>query len=125
MVISLILNIILLGALIIFYINTSKKKSYERILCAAIKRKEPTYDNADFSDDHLCILGYRNYNIIHYNIIYNLKDLIDKSPKAEGFYTSKGRFVDRAEAYKIAKKAGQIRNNNKRSRPYLFSEDLY
>ena len=57
MVISLILNIILLGVLTIFYINTSKKKSYERILCAAIKRKEPTYDNADFSDDHLCILG--------------------------------------------------------------------
>lgn len=120
MVISLIFNIILLGVLIIFYINTSKKKSYERILCAAIKRKEPTYDNADFSDDHLCILGYRHYNIIH-----NFKDLIDKSPKAQGFYTSKGRFVDRAEAYKIAKKAGQIRNNNKRSRPCLFSEDLY
>ena len=120
MVISLIFNIILLGVLIIFYINTSKKKSYERILCAAIKRKEPTYDNADFSDDHLCILGYRHHNIIH-----NFKDLIDKSPKAQGFYTSKGRFVNRAEAYKIAKKAGQIRRNKKRLIPCLFSEDLY
>lgn len=120
MVISLILNIILLGALIIFYINTSKKKSYERILCAAIKRKEPTYDNADCSDDHLCILGYRHYNIIH-----NFKGLIDKSLEAQGFYTSRGRFVDRAEAYKIAKKAGQIRNNNKRLILHLFSGDLY
>ena len=119
MVISLILNIILLGVLIMFYINTSKKKSYERILCTAIKRKEPT-GKADFSDDHLCILGYRHYNIKH-----NFKDLIDKSLKAEGFYTSKGRFVDRAEAYKIAKKAGQIKNNNKRLIPYLVSGDLY
>lgn len=119
MVISLILNIILLGALIIFYINTSKKKSYERILCAAIKRKKPK-GKADCSDDHLCILGYRHYNIIH-----NFKGLIDKSLEAQGFYTSRGRFVDRAEAYKIAKKAGQIRNNNKRLILHLFSGDLY
>lgn len=120
MVISLILNIILLGVLIMFYIKVSKKKPCEYILCAAIKRKEPTYDNADFSDDHMCILGYRHYNIIH-----NFKGLIDKSPKAQGFYTSKGRFVDRAEAYKIAKRAGQIITDDKRLRPYLFSEDLY
>lgn len=64
MVISLILNIILLGVLIIFYINTSKNKSYEHILCAAIKRKEPT-DKADFSDDHLRIPT--NLNLLRLN----------------------------------------------------------
>jgi hypothetical protein len=41
--------------------------------------------------------------------------------EAQGFYTSKGRFVGREEAAKIAYAAGQIFSPTNR----LFSEDLY
>lgn len=44
--------------------------------------------------------------------------------KAQGFYTSKGRFVSRQEAYEIAKRAGQL-TDNKKLIPGLTSEDLY
>ena len=51
---------------------------------------------------------------------------MDIFPKAQGFYTSKGRFVNRKEAYKIALKAGQIKKNRDfPNMKLLYSEDLY
>ena len=46
---------------------------------------------------------------------------MDPHMEAQGFYTSKGRFVGREEAAKIAYAAGQISSPTNR----LFSEDLY
>lgn len=100
--------------------------SVEYILCAAIKRLKrrksegnPYYEG---TNDILDIeLGYR-----HHDIYQRFVDEIDISPKAQGFYTSKGRFVNRKEAYKIALKAGQIKKNRDfPNMKLLHSEDLY
>ena len=82
------------------YIDTTK----EYILCAAIKRltpKEcvPYYDN-DISDIEI---GYR-----HHDILQRFNGEVSKKSYHQGFYTSKGRFVDRNEAMMIAFFAGQV-----------------
>lgn len=43
----------------------------------------------------------------------------------QGFITSKGRFVDRAEAYKIAKGANQMLRRTSNGADELYSEDLW
>jgi hypothetical protein len=50
---------------------------------------------------------------------------LNMSPKAkdQGFFTSKGRFVSREVAAKIAKKAKQI--DARRKCPILISEDIW
>lgn len=96
----------------------------ERILCAAIKRKEPRpvpcnpyYEG---KNDILNIeLGYR-----HHDIMIRFGKKLDKHPDSQGFYTSAGRFVGREEAYHIAQAAGQIINPVPQ-KGCLFSEDLY
>ncbi len=47
-------------------------------------------------------------------------------PNDIGFVTSTGRFVSRAEAWKIARRAGQLRRDRSRQRgsAELHSEDL-
>lgn len=96
--------------------------SKEYILCAAIKRKEkkqtplgnPYHEG---TNDILEIeLGYRHHDIWH-----RFPGELQNSPKAQGFYTSKGRFVDRKEAANIARNSGQLKDNS----VILFSEDLY
>lgn len=99
----------------------------EYILCAAVKRLKrrescgnPYYKG---TNDILDIeLGYR-----HHDIYQRFIDEMNITPNAQGFYTSKGRFVGREEAYKIALEAGQIKEEN-RAFPnikLLCSEDLY
>lgn len=96
--------------------------SKEYILCAAIKRKEkkqtplgnPYHEG---TNDILEIeLGYRHHDIWH-----RFPGELQRSPNAQGFYTSKGRFVDREEAANIARNSGQLKDNS----VILFSEDLY
>lgn len=90
----------------------------EYILCAAIKRKKPRNCYKCYyqqlSDIFEIELGYR-----HPDIMYRFFREVDNS--AQGFYTSKGRFVDRKEAAKIAYNCGQI----DKQVDVLFSEDLY
>ena len=78
--------------------------SKEYILCAAIRRKEPR-DGEPYwkgTNDIMDIeIGYRHHDIFHR--FYGDLDEIE-----QGFYTSKGRFVDRIEAMKIAHACGQV-----------------
>lgn len=60
-------------------------------------------------------LGWR-----HADIIYKHGDLIDQSDTG-GFMTSKGRYVNRDEAAKIAFECGQVPKMIHR----LYSEDIY
>ena len=108
----------------------------EYILCSAIKRIKPreTICNYHQNDIHLIELGFR-----HHDILIRFRDEVSQDPADQGFYTSKGRFVNRIEAYEIALKAGQIRHPQRtckilRERIYeslqervceLFSEELY
>lgn len=93
----------------------------EYILCAAVKRKIPR-DCKPYHEgtNDICNIeiGYR-----HHDIMQRFgKDELDLTK--QGFYTSKGRFVDRKEARIIAIEAGQVSDTpNLSSR--LFSEDLY
>lgn len=98
----------------------------EYILCAAIKRikRRKSIGNPynEGTNDILDIeLGYR-----HHDIYQRFPNELDVSSKAQGFYTSKGRFVDREEGYKIALEAGQLSDNRASdSIKWLCSEDLY
>lgn len=103
------------------------KKEY--ILCSAIKRKVPrncqpyyvgTNDICDIE------LGMRHHDIFH-----RFPDELLETE--QGFYTSKGRYVNRYEAMEIAYNAGQvsetvaIRTNTDSILQFnmLYSEDLY
>ena len=92
--------------------------SKEYILCAAIKRKRPKKCHRCYypqlSDIFEIEIGYR-----HPDIMYRFFKEVE--PYSDGFYTSKGRFVDRKEAAKIAYECGQT----KELKNQLFSEDIY
>lgn len=97
----------------------------EYILCAAIRRVKPRdcvrhYWQSDIYDVEL---GYR-----HPDILARFKGEVSTELSEQGFYTSRNRFVDRNEAFKIAYQANQIpitlyeeRGENGK----LYSEDLY
>lgn len=72
-------------------------------------------------------LGFR-----HPDIIYQFKDEINSFESDGGFMTSKGRYVDRIEAMKIAYECGQVtkekalRNDDSNIKYWpLYSEDIY
>lgn len=95
----------------------------EYILCAAIKRlttKDCTkhYYNNDIYNIEI---GYR-----HCDIFGRFKEEVSRHPQDQGFYTSKGRFVDRKEALEIAIKSQQVKEEECHNTTIgLFSEDLY
>lgn len=95
----------------------------EKILCAAIKRVEPrnchnTYHEG--TNDILNIeLGYRHADILH-----RFQGEVSKNPYDQGFYTSKGKFVDRQKAFIIAEKELQLIQISG-GHGTLYSEDLY
>lgn len=83
---------------------TNNTKEY--ILCAAIKRITPknctpyhkgTNDICDIE------IGYR-----HHDILQRFQGEVSQNPYEQGFYTSKGRFVDRRMGMYIAWLAGQV-----------------
>lgn len=110
------------------------KKEY--ILCAAIKRKVPRFVQPYYKGTNdICYIeiGYRHHDIFH-----RFRD--EMMDCDQGFYTSKGRYVDRREAMKIAYISGQVSKNvaltgnfddvdvesiDKEKFNKLFSEDLY
>ena len=109
----------------------------EYIICAAIKRIEPKtctpYHNNDICDIEI---GFR-----HHDILQRFQGEVSRKTEDQGFYTSKGRFVDRYEAMLIAWRAKQVSNEVAGSEKLdlskvidreqtkklnkLFSEDLY
>ena len=111
----------------------------EYIICAAIKRiKQRDCIKHYYENDLYDIeIGYR-----HCDIFARFGEEIPKNPYDQGFYTSKGRFVDRKNAMYIAWNAGQVSDdvalkcdikklkeiNNSEIINYfnkLYSEDLY
>ena len=83
---------------------TNNTKEY--ILCAAIKRitpKDCTPYHKGTNDICDIEIGYR-----HHDILQRFHGEVSTNPYDQGFYTSKGRFVDRQEAMYIAYVAGQV-----------------
>lgn len=87
----------------------------EKLLCAAI-----LYCGE-------IIAGYRHGDCVNIIEKQNKAFKYDKMSKDIGFLTSKNRFVDRYEAFKIAKKEKQIWHNlhDDVEDNFLISEDLY
>ena len=87
------------------------KKEY--ILCAAVLRKEskrtvngtPPY-KAENNDILKIEIGYRHHDI--WQLYFSELQLPNDGVDTNGFYTSKGKFVSRKEAMKIAYEAGQV-----------------
>lgn len=106
----------------------TEKKEY--ILCSAIWYDDgETYPN---QPKHIAkgfvICGRR-----HHNCITSISIIKDEQHKAklvgrdaQGFLTNTNRFVNRAEAYEIARDAGQLLLGDYQTKPYMLtSEDLY
>lgn len=103
--------------------------SKEYILCAALRRKASRKTDSYHQNDLDQIeIGYR-----HYDIRNRFGNEVSCSPKDQGFYTSKGRFVNRKDAMEIAYICGQVSKekaytldeNRYAVFNTLFSEDLY
>jgi hypothetical protein len=86
----------------------------ERIICAAIMNP---------SLGVFC--GFRHNNCINQSGKYHYRTHDDELWKQGFITTDNGRFVDRAEAWVIADKAGQIINRGEGIDGLLFSENLY
>jgi hypothetical protein len=99
----------------------------EYILCAAIHYKD--YGNQKTGrhlpkniQEGIVICGRRHHNCI--NTFFELTGVPTRKPyHIQGFLTNTDRFVDRKEAYFIAKDANQLLHS--KSNPTLKSEDLY
>lgn len=94
----------------------------EYILCAAIKRLVPK-DTKPYHEgtNDICNIeiGYR-----HHDIYQRFEGEVSKKNKDQGFYTSKGRFVDRYEGMMIAYMAGQVSEKKARDKSYLKNNDI-
>lgn len=86
----------------------TQMKELEIIVHAAIR-----------SNSGMIILGKSHANCFY--TLRNIGDDYSKKADDQGFMTSKGRYVQRDEAAKIAFNANQI----EKPTPYLFSEDLW
>ena len=87
----------------------------ERIVCSAIHNPA----DKDMADQPLIYCGLRHPNILWQS------DKVSRNPRHQGFLTSKGRFVDREEALKIALENNQVIDVTEIRGNRLHSEDLY
>ena len=102
-----------------------------RIICAAIHYKDSPLvkectHNARNITEGVVIAGWRHHNCI--STYYALTGIPtkDREVAVQGFLTSEGNFVDRKEAYKIARNANQLLLPHVQGcEEILTSEDLY
>lgn len=72
----------------------------------------------------IVLCGWRHACIIaQMNALTGLKQY--QTTEVQGFLTNKNKFVNRREAYNIAKAAGQLKEWTYSPSGQLFSEDLY
>ena len=95
--------------------------SKEYIVCAAIRRVEPRTDIQPYYEgtNDLCSIeiGYR-----HHDIYQRFGKAVSIKMEDQGFYTSKGRFVDRIEGMEIAYNAGQVNERTAFGREWMKIE---
>lgn len=110
-----------------FEMVDGKINMIEKILCAAIHYKNcKTYEFQPLNiESGIVVTGYR-----HGHCFYTLKQIFPMNKDFEiiqGFLTSKNRFVDRQEAFKIALHGKQIIDyeHTEDSDVTLISENLY
>ena len=73
-----------------------------------------------------CINGYRHGNCFATMKIFDSDRTYLEMEKEQGFLDSENNFLTREEAWEIAEKANQIKEDSRRfTQGRLFSEDLY
>jgi hypothetical protein len=96
----------------------------ETIVCAAMMHRQSFH----------IVIGLRHFDLwMHSQLkdyaehVYHDETQIRGADWEQGFLTSRGVFVDRYEALKIAEAAGQLNRYRPKTSPknMLFSEDLY
>lgn len=110
----------------------------EYIICAAIWYKELSAKLGKVSSAFLTSSANKSNGIVicgrrHYNIIQLIKYLTDLpnskcGENVQGFLTNTNRFVDRFEAFQIAKQANQLLDEcptKEYETAKLFTEDIY
>lgn len=107
----------------------------EYILCAAIWYKDfPLIIDSKAPDGFIRPLncdkgivfsGHRHHNCLYQMIAITGKYQHEIGEEIQGFLTNKNRFVNRREAFEIAKSQNQIIDLNQVNGNQLFSEDLY
>lgn len=106
--------------------DSKTEPAREYILCSAIHYddgKEYIHQPRNIATGFV-ICGRRHHNII--NTLAQVFGRETKDRTGQGFLTNTDRFVDRKEAYIIAKNANQLNNKlHDQSNPQLISEDLY
>lgn len=107
------------------------KNQNEYILCSAIHYDDGKINSKrrsfNYPETGIVICGFRHSDIISILPTNNSMRNDGKVYKCtQGFITSNGRFVDRIEAYKIAKREGQLLvGADFEGKTTLFSEDIY
>lgn len=104
----------------------------ERILCAAIWYEEINFPKSDVLKPFLprninkgiVFCGWRHPNCLYQMVAITGKYQCEVGKEIQGFLTSENRFVNRQEAFRIAKEAKQILRESFSSST-LYSEDLY
>ena len=90
----------------------------EYILCAAIRRVEPRKGISPYWEgtNDICDIeiGYR-----HHDIYQRFGKEVSMNMEDQGFYTSKGRFVNRIEGMEIAYNAGQVDEHRALSKDWM------
>jgi hypothetical protein len=88
----------------------------ERIVCAALKDV----------NSPVIVCGARHYDIVMHKALEAMDRVGDNANWDQGFLTNYGRFVDRYEAFEIAKEMDQIiKKSGNPNDIRLYSEDLY
>lgn len=96
---------------------------YRHPLICDILPFNPFYLKRIFADSEPDKIAVQKYEELKYKYGWQ-EDSLTRCETIQGFLTSKGRFVNRREAFQIALAAGQIDESAGVDRE-LFSEDLY
>lgn len=105
--------------------DTEEKVIYKAGYIKRPSEKEICICAAVICDDGEIIRGHRHGDCIR-NMTERNKEIRKPSAHAQGFITSKNRFVDREEGMKLQNEAGIVSKwTGKPIKDLLFSEDLY
>jgi len=98
----------------------------EHIICSAlhIKNEKQYVHQPKNIDWGFVVCGRRHHNC--FATLFMIDSNVNKNTITQGFLTNTDRFVDRTEAFQIAKWAGQIITpNDQFEECILTSEDIY
>lgn len=102
----------------IFDVLDGNNNQHNKIVCSAIK----FHINKDGVDNDVVLCGARHHQIFMQLVALGFNPKEGYKEIEQGFVNTKGEFLNRKDAYKVALEAGQIKVKDSEE---LMSEDLY